>query len=403
MITKIELEGFKSFGSPSQIIPLTRLNVLVGANASGKSNLIGALRFLKDCVMHNVDYAVNELGGTVQVRNKIQRQRAQEKPLRIRMEVELPGEIDVQDKGARVLSQWKFDYEMALDLRRDDGAPLIISEKLDGSYRDAGQKRSFYLHRDAEKVEYDDPTVSRSVSSEFRSIPSQEVSRLALGVGFFSLPIVLLRAQIENWHFFNISPFAARLPYKEIPDVALGPAGENLAVVLKQIEQNKKALSAIVATLKTAVPGFKGIKTSRLPIEGKRAFQILEHRIRTAVNPEAASDGTIRLLTLAVITGWVSRTATLVTLEEPENGVHPHLAEQIVELLRESSSRTQVLVTTHEPDFLDFLEPSQVLLVDKITGLTAVKPASSVGEIDGFRKTFSLGELWEQGVLGGTP
>lgn len=403
MIKELEIEGFKSFGSPSRPVPLGPLNFIVGANSAGKSNLIGALRFLKDCVLQNVEFAVNELGGTVEVRNKIQRQRAIEKPLRIRLIVELPPEPERANAPPEVFYDWHFNYEVAIDVRRDDGSPIILSERLEGSYASENRSFHFSLDRDTETVRFEDPTASATTREQVRNIPSQDASRLALGVGFFSLPMVLLRSYIQEWHFFNINPFAARLPYKEVPDASLGPAGENLAVVLKQIEQNKKALALIHATLRSAVPGFKGIKTSRLPIEGKRAFQVLEDRIRTAVNPEAASDGTIRLLALAVITGWISRTATLVTMEEPENGVHPHLAEQIVNLLRDCASRTQVLVTTHEPDFLDHLSPEQVLLVDKINGITAVKPASSVQEIEQFRRTFSLGELWEQGVLGGTP
>ena len=62
MITELEIEGFKSFGSPAEKIELGPLNFIVGANASGKTNLLHALRFLQNAVNHDVSYAVQRVG-----------------------------------------------------------------------------------------------------------------------------------------------------------------------------------------------------------------------------------------------------------------------------------------------------------------------------------------------------
>ena len=59
MITELEIEGFKSFGSPAEKIELGPLNFIVGANATGKTNLLHALRFLQNAVNHDVPYAVS--------------------------------------------------------------------------------------------------------------------------------------------------------------------------------------------------------------------------------------------------------------------------------------------------------------------------------------------------------
>ena len=68
-----------------------------------------------------------------------------------------------------------------------------------------------------------------------------------------------------------------------------------------------------------------------------------------------------------------------------------------------ASESRQVLVTTHNPDFLDELQPNEVILCDKEEGFTKTRQASDVDEIDSFRKTYRLGELWVQGTLGGIP
>ena len=104
-----------------------------------------------------------------------------------------------------------------------------------------------------------------------------------------------------------------------------------------------------------------------------------------------------------VIANWTTKQSSLVAIEEPENGVHPHLSEHIVQVLRTASEERQLLVTTHNPAFLDYLQPDEVILCDKINGFTQVQLASNIRGIETFRKHFRLGELWEQGTLGGIP
>ncbi|MCW3054318.1 MAG: ATPase, partial [Chthonomonadales bacterium] len=106
---------------------------------------------------------------------------------------------------------------------------------------------------------------------------------------------------------------------------------------------------------------------------------------------------------LSVIANWKSKYSSLVAIEEPENGLHPHLSEHIVQILRNASEERQLLITTHNPEFLNCAEPEEVVLCDKTNGLTYMRKASDVAEIQAFRKHFSLGELWVQGTLGGTP
>jgi predicted ATPase len=399
VITQLGIEGFKSFGSPAPPLKLCPLNVVVGANASGKSNLLNALKFLQYAVKQNVDYAVNEFGGVSEVRNKILRQREKKKPVRIYLRLEKEHKATMNGQQWGVTS---FDYDIRFDLRSDDASPTIESETLTADMYLKGQRQQFKLSRDASNVRIIDPTRPKEKESEQSyQVPTQEKNRLALGVGFFALPCAMLRYEIEGWRFFNISPDIARQPYKESIDLSLGPAGENLAVVLHQIQKRKNDLNAIVSGLKGAVPGFKNFKTARLPVEGKLAFQIIEEGIRGPIIPSSVSDGTIRLLALLVITVWTRERSTLIAIEEPENGIHPHLSEYIIEILRMASKDVQLLVTTHNPDLLDYLEPEEVFLCDKVHGFTKIRTASDVEDIHVFQKHFKLGELWVQGTLGG--
>ena len=88
MITELQVENFKSFGSDMRPLFLRPLNFVVGANASGKTNLLSALRFLKIALLQNVEIAVGEFEGPGEVRNKIQRERKETKPVRLRLKVD---------------------------------------------------------------------------------------------------------------------------------------------------------------------------------------------------------------------------------------------------------------------------------------------------------------------------
>ena len=405
MLHSLKIDGFKSFGSTARPIYLEPLNFVVGANASGKTNLIRSLFFLRDALLNGVDKAVFAMGGPREVRNRVVRERNQPKPCSIAVSAK-DLSIEFGGRNGNNYTLTGFDYQFHADLRSDDANPTVQTERLVVKLISKnGEVDEYKLERDQQKVRIQDPTNPPDKQVRVEEVPEQEAAHLAAGVGFFGLPAVLFRDYVSRWQLYNISPQIARLPTKEEPSMELGPNGENLAVVLHEIEKHngKGAMSAIVDGLKGAVPGFQGIKSVPLQIEGKWAFQVIEDKIK-AINPQSASDGTVRLLTLMVIACWCAPTATLVAIEEPENGIHPHLSKQLVELFREASKQRQFIITTHNPSFLDHLTPNEVLLCDKgEDSFTKVTHASDREQIEVFRKHFTLGELWRQGVLGGIP
>ena len=404
MITELTIEGFKSFGSPAETIELGPLNVVVGANASGKTNLLSALRFLQNAVTHDVSYAVSEMGGIAEVRNKRLRQRQEPKPMRLSLKLDKefgvspPEDPDGQGDLAIVRS---LEYQLVLDLRSDDETPGIEAESLTAEFVRRGETDTLELERAGGEVVLTDPT-GGSGASQTLSVPEQEPTRLALaGVGFFSLPATLLREEIRGWRFHNFVPGIARQPYREEPDPVLGPAGEKLAPILHRMSEEDRA--SICQALRVIVPGFRHIRTTKLPIEDTLAFQIMEDKLRAPINPASVSDGTVRLLALLVLTTWSVQDSSLIAIEEPENGLHPHLAGYLAEILRSTSERSQVVVTTHWAPLLDQLEPQELILCDKEDGFTRLQRASDVANIDQFREHFSLGELWTQGAIGAVP
>ena len=402
MIRELSIQGFKSFG-PCVRVKMEPLTFVVGANSSGKTNLVSSLRFLKTAVTTTVDQAVADFGGRSEVRNKIQREQKEPKLLEICAVVDRLN-IPFGDDGANRDVLTSFTYAIKVDLRGDNGQSRIVGEHLIGSIRrNDAPFGTYQLHRTDKRLRLVDPTNPEFASEREFDVPEQARGRSAIHTGFYTVPALLVQEQIESWAFFSITPDIARMPASERDQPALGTAGEDLAAVLHEIETQggPDALQKLADGLRDSIPGFEGVKTVPLPFDAKWGFQVLERRLRSGLNPKSVSDGTVRLLTLNVIATWVSQHAGLIAIEEPENGLHPWLSGQVVEMLRFASEKCQVIATTHNPGFLDHLKLEEAVLCDKEDGFTQIHRAADVEQIAAFRKRFSLGELWQQGALGG--
>jgi len=131
-----------------------------------------------------------------------------------------------------------------------------------------------------------------------------------------------------------------------------------------------------------------------------------------ALNSQQMSDGVLRLLAIASLL-YVEHLPTVLTFEEPENGMHPQLLREVVQLLRDLThrkppNRCQVFFSTHSPYVLDefFDHPEQVYCMDrpKPQEGTRIVRLSDNRQLDLARATFgrSLGEAWTTGRLGST-
>jgi len=355
MITELRIENFKSLGSGMHPLTLRPLNFIVGANASGKTNLISALRFLKIAMLQSVEVAANEYGGIAEVRNKILRERDTPKPLRITLRVKVPTTGRFRSRQGAVYSISSYHYRVEIDLRASDGGPVILSELLEAELAlPDKQTATFQLKRSRESFTVLDPLAG--TESRKHAVEEDDATRLVAGTSFIGPIVGRFRRFIERWAFFNINPDVVRLASKDVVDPDLGESGESLATILHLMEKSGNGgIANLVQGLRGAVPSFKSVRSRPQEAEGKRTFQVIEERLRAGINPHAVSDGTVRLLALMVIVYWSAKRASLIAIEEPETGLHPHLARNVVELLRTAAASSQVLVTTHNPDFLDEL------------------------------------------------
>ena len=114
------------------------------------------------------------------------------------------------------------------------------------------------------------------------------------------------------------------------------------------------------------------------------------------------SDGTLRYLCLLAIL-CDPEPPPLICIEEPELGLHPDVLPALADLLRECSTRTQLIVTTHSDILIDAMSetPESVVVCSKPDGQTIMKRLNA-DDLAEWLKKYRLGELWMKGEIGGT-
>ncbi|RZN37998.1 MAG: hypothetical protein EFT35_05345 [Methanophagales archaeon ANME-1-THS] len=164
--------------------------------------------------------------------------------------------------------------------------------------------------------------------------------------------------------------------------------------------ERPKTFDKIENMLKQAIPQIDELLTP-LTEGGETYVAMREQGFDSANDYFQVSDGTLKLL--AYITAIATEEANVVCFEEPENFVHPRLFELLVEIFKRSDK--QIILSTHSPYLVDWVEPEDVIIVEKKDQETV---ASRIKDGDKLMKRLeerglSLGEYWYGGGLGGNP
>lgn len=388
LIKKICLENFLSYGHKVEV-PFGSLNVIIGANGTGKSNLIEALDFL-----HN---APTELLKPIREGGGISDWLWKGSDVTPVASIETVFKYNELKTIKHVLSftsvQQRFEIT---DERIEDEKP--VTDRYDQPY--------FYYHfnkghpylnvvdkKNKLKKRYlnsEDIDLEKSILSQ-RKDPDLYPEITWIGRQLDEIQIY------RNWNFGRYT--APRLPQKvDLPNKYLLPDCSNLGLILNKFNMNVKAKNELLAALKDLDPN---IIDYVLQIEGGTAQLFLQENDFT-IPATRLSDGTLRFLCLAAIL-CNPNPPPLVCIEEPELGLHPDVIPTVAELLKKASERTQLVVTTHSASLVDCFtdNPETVLVSEKDETGTTLRRLDK-NELSPWLEKYRLGKLWMQGEIGGT-
>ena len=397
LIQSIRLQNFLSFGPDAEEIELKSLNVLIGPNASGKSNLIEAIGFLRASPI-DLALPIRDGGGvmewlwkgtsktpTAEV-NTIIYYPEGTMPLRHKISFTMLGQrfelVDETVENERPDSS-QFD-DVRFYYRFKKGHPII------SVYPDQASS-TYPKSRWERKLRREDLSLDQSVLSQ-RKDPDQYPEITYLGNQYSKIRLY------REWNLGRYTP--PRLPQKaDLPEDFLLEDLSNLGLVLNHLEHQPGIRNLMLEKLKQFHESFKDISTR---IHGG-TVQIFMHEdgLHQPVPATRLSDGTLRYLCLLSILCHPSP-PPLVCIEEPELGLHPDILPTVADLLIEASNRMQLVVTTQSDILVDALTdtPEAILVCEKHAGSTTMKRLKRE-ELTEWLEKYALGELWRMGEIGG--
>jgi len=353
----LSIQNYKSIRD--QTLELGRLNILIGGNGSGKSNLISVFRFLRELVSQNLAGYTLQKGGADSLLY-FGRRTSPEMSLNILFE-----ESGIENGYRVVLSG------------SDEDALFVKMEE--ATYRDASHV--------APKVEH--------LSG---NVPEAMIDRVSAGVGFY---VARNLRSYRVYHFHDTSDLAAMKSFCSVDDNRyLREQSDNLAAMLYLLqERSAKDFSLIESTIRQVAPFFERflLAPSRHNPE-KIRLEWKEKGSDAYFNATALSDGTLRFICLATLL-LQPDLPSLIILDEPELGLHPAAIQLLAAMLSSASTRTQIIVATQSVTLVNQFEPKDIWTVEREDGQSVFRRLDEPA-IEGWLEDYSLGELWEKNVLG---
>ena len=389
----IEVDNFGVLGNVR--VDLKRVNVLVGPNGSGKTTLLRVVQFLGDAARRQLVAAVDLHGGfsRLQTRAPAGKKIAPLGAIRIRVEATV-----TKHAHSGALDEYQ------LELSPVRGERYFAHQESFRFKRTAAQGRRITLKGGKLHI-VDEGQRRRQVGLDSGAFGLAVLPQLGAAEG--SAEVKKIQELFTTFRVFDIDAQAARRPADVRERSSLGHNAANLAAFLAYLhDDHHEAFASLVADAKEMIPGLAEIRLR--PVGGATeavAVDVVDQG-RSGATPLAdASFGTVRALGLLAML-YDPAPPLLTCVEEIDHGLHPHVFDRLVDLLRRASKRTQFLIATHSPALVNRLRPDELIVCerDPMTGLARI-PAISTEEIRRIKEAgdLGLGELWFSGTLGGVP
>jgi predicted ATPase len=360
-LARITLRGLRSIRCVEGLA-LGPINVLIGANGAGKSNLISFFRLLESIAAGegSLPTYVTSAGGA----NALLHDGAATTP-------EIGAALTFETAAGNV--EYAF--------RLTSGAPdiLLFAEekfRLSALGTEAPWVALGSGHRESGLHRSPDPT-----------------ARAILG---------MLRGAV-TYQLHNTSDTARIRKRWGVGDgLTLKADAANLAPFLLRLRASRRdAYDRIVDTVRQIAPFFADFHLE--PEQGTMLLQWRERNTDIVFQPHQASDGMLRMMALvALLLQPYEDLPPLIIVDEPELGLHPYAISIVAGLFRSASLHAEVLLATQSTTFLDLFEPEEIIVVDRHDRESRLRHLD-LEDLKAWLEEYSIGELWEKNVLGGRP
>jgi predicted ATPase len=386
--SELSVRGFRRLYNID--FPLRPLCIMIGANGTGKTSVLDVLALLASSAQGRLSSSLTDLSGLASL---LTYDRSEDLRLGISM--------DVLTQVASVSPHMPLRY--SLELRPQGISYTIERETLSQQRSPAPSKPFLHIDSHGSNIRYYDVSKKNLVRPNWEHNPFE--TSLSQVPKLFREPEDF-RTRLGSstfYHVLNVDPRSpVRLPQPMQPALLPGKNGEELVSCLFNLrEAERNRFEAIEDSLRAAFPRFDRLDFPPVAA-GTLALAWREKGFSKPLYMHQLSEGTLRFLWLATLLQSPGLTA-LTLLDEPEVSLHPELLSLLADLLREASTRTQIIVATHSDRLIRFMEPGEVAVLDSIEGgMTALSWADQL-DLSEWLREYSLDELWQNGRLGARP
>lgn len=350
----IKINGYKSIKALN--LSLRPINILIGANGSGKSNFLSFFTFLRNMYSRNLQEYVALHGGM----------------------------DDILFQGRKNTEEINADLDFGTN-----GYSFTLKPGQD----------SFIITREGLRYDYnpyfpnnhDIASLAPESKLQFSTIPRASYIRDYLKA-------------LTRYHFHDTGKNSPLTKYSdiELDKFELYSFGENIAAFLYNIRQESLIVyNRIVKTIQSVAPYFSDFRL--IPNEVGKVVLQWEDKYGMPFGVCDLSDGTMRFVALATLFLQPNLPQTII-IDEPELGLHPFAIAKLAGMIHSAAARgCQVIVATQSTDLISHFEPEDIITVDQINGESIYNRLSSE-KLALWIEEYSIDDLWKRNIIqGGQP
>ena len=348
----LKVSGFKSLQSVPKL-EMRRINVVIGANGSGKSNLIKVFSFLEALRAGRLEEYVARAGGGDRI---------------LHFGAKTTGELTIEVSFGNEVNR----YEITL-----------VPNELDGLV----------------------PSNEKANEESLSSVGAEAGISMDVGTGIRSW----IQSRLDRWQLYHFHDTGRHSPFKKTcalhDNEFLRPDGSNLPAFLYFLKmKHAESYSFIRRTIRLVAPFFDDFVLRPMRTNDERIRLEWKHvGSDSYFDVSSLSDGTLRLMAMTTLLSQPAKLLpSVILLDEPELGLHPYATTIFCSLVKAASVNAQVVLATQSPLVLDHFEPRDVLVAERRNGASSFTRLNA-NHLDVWLEDYSLGQLWEKNEFGGRP
>jgi len=377
MLNKIYINGYKSIKQLE--LELKPINILIGANGSGKSNFLSFFEFLESVYNNNIKYYVEQRGHSYKFLHK--------------------GNKHTQQISSTLyFANKNISYQFTLEENDNNSFIVKNSEIIENNLK------KDLLHNTKnmdELLNIINELVKKNNNHNISKTFDEKVTQTLYLLNEYKKDIHLIDL-IKKYHFHDTG---RNSPFNQFSNIEqdiffLETTGRNLAAFLYNIrENNLETYNFILSTIQSIAPYFLDFFLQPHPNKNSDIRLLWKHKeFEQIMSATDLSDGTIRFIAIATLFLQPNLPQTII-IDEPELGLHPFAIAKLAGMIKSASQQNcQVIVATQSVELLNHFEPNDVITVDQIDGESKFKRLDN-SELEHWLEDYTLGDLWQRNII----